>query len=133
MDAVQASTHGSCLCGAVHYRVSGPLRPIIACHCIQCRKSSGHYVAATACPTEALHIEGDTLQWFASSPQAERGFCGRCGSNLFWRRIGSSSTSIWAGSIDGPTGLHIAQQMFTRSKGDYYTLPDAPTLPDRGA
>ena len=133
MDAVQASTHGSCLCGAVHYRVSGPLRPIIACHCIQCRKSSGHYVAATACPTEALHIEGDTLQWFASSPQAERGFCGRCGSNLFWRRTGSSSTSIWAGSIDGPTGLHIAQQMFTRFKGDYYTLPDAPTLPDGGA
>jgi hypothetical protein len=133
MDAVQASTHGSCLCGAVHYRVSGPLRPIIACHCIQCRKSSGHYVAATACPTEALHMEGDTLQWFASSPQAERGFCGRCGSNLFWRRTGSSSTSIWAGSIDGPTGLHIAQQMFTRSKGDYYTLPDAPAVPDGGA
>ena len=133
MDAVQASTHGSCLCGAVHYRVSGPLRPIIACHCIQCRKSSGHYVAATACPTEALHIEGDTLQWFASSPQAERGFCGGCGSNLFWRRTGSGSTSIWAGSIDGPTGLHIAQQMFTRFKGDYYTLPDAPTLPDGGA
>ena len=133
MDAVQASTHGSCLCGAVHYRVSGPLRPIIACHCIQCRKSSGHYVAATACPTEALHMEGDTLQWFASSPQAERGFCGRCGSNLFWRRTGSSSTSIWAGSIDGPTGLHIAQQMFTHSKGDYYTLPDAPAVPDGGA
>jgi hypothetical protein len=130
MDAVQASTHGSCMCGAVHYRVSGPLRPIIACHCIQCRKSSGHYVAATACPSEALHIEGDTLRWFASSPQAERGFCGRCGSNLFWRRKDSSSTSIWAGSIDGPSGLHIAQQMFTSSKGDYYALPDAPAIPD---
>ena len=130
MDAVQASTHGSCMCGAVHYRVSGPLRPIIACHCIQCRKSSGHYVAATACPSEALHIEGDTLRWFASSPQAERGFCGRCGSNLFWRRKDSRSTSIWAGSIDGPTGLHIAQQMFTSSKGDYYALPDAPAIPD---
>ena len=130
MAGMDTTTHGSCMCGAVRYRVSGPLRPIIACHCIQCRKSSGHFVAATACPTEALHIDGDTLQWFASSSEAERGFCGSCGSNLFWRRKGANSTSIWAGSIDGPTGLHIAQQMFTGSKGDYYDLPDAPATPD---
>ncbi len=129
MAEVDNTTHGSCLCGAVRYRVIGPLRPIIACHCIQCRKSSGHYVAATACATEALHIEGDTLQWYASSKEAERAFCGRCGSNLFWRRHGESSTSIWAGSIDGPTGLHIAQQLFAASKGDYYDLPDAPVAP----
>ena len=130
METVKTSTHGSCLCGAVRYRVSGPLRPIIACHCIQCRKSSGHYVAATACPSKDLQIDGDTLQWFASSSEAERGFCSRCGSNLFWRRMGANSTSIWAGSIDGPTGLQIAQQMFTGSKGDYYDLPDAPQVSD---
>ena len=130
MEAVKTSTLGSCMCGALHYQVNGPLRPIIACHCIQCRKSSGHYVAATACPTEDLHIDGDTLQWYASSSEAERGFCRRCGSNLFWRQIGANSTSIWAGSIDGPTGLQIAQQMFANSKGDYYDLPDAPLVPE---
>jgi len=130
MEAMKTSTLGSCMCGALHYRVNGPLRPIIACHCIQCRKSSGHYVAATECPTEDLHIDGDTLQWYASSSEAERGFCRRCGSNLFWRRIGANSTSIWAGSIDGPSGLHIAQQMFANSKGDYYDLPDAPLVPE---
>ena len=130
METVKTSTRGSCMCGALHYRVNGPLRPIIACHCIQCRKSSGHYVAATACPTENLHIDGDTLQWYASSSEAERGFCRRCGSNLFWRQVGANSTSIWAGSIDGPSGLHIAQQMFASSKGDYYDLPDAPLVPE---
>jgi hypothetical protein len=87
-------------------------------------------VAATACPSKDLQIDGDTLQWFASSSEAERGFCSRCGSNLFWRRMGANSTSIWAGSIDGPTGLQIAQQMFTGSKGDYYDLPDAPQVSD---
>jgi hypothetical protein len=130
METVKTSTLGSCMCGALHYQVNGPLRPIIACHCIQCRKSSGHYVAATACPTEDLHIDGDTLQWYASSSEAERGFCRRCGSNLFWRQIGANSTFIWAGSIDGPTGLQIAQQMFANSKGDYYDLPDAPLVPE---
>ena len=40
---------GGCLCGGVRYTVTGPLRDIVACHCEQCRRSSGHFVAATAC------------------------------------------------------------------------------------
>ena len=120
------TTTGSCMCGAIHYAIVGLLRPIIACHCVQCRKSSGHFVAATACPTSALTIEGQTLQWFKSSETAERGFCGRCGSNLFWRRFGSDSTSVWAGSIDGPTGLKIERHIFSHAKGDYYEVPAGP-------
>ena len=120
------TTTGSCMCGAVRYTIVGPLRPIVACHCVQCRKSSGHFVAATACPTVALTIAGPTLQWFKSSETAERGFCGRCGSNLFWRRFGSDSTSVWAGSIDGPTGLKIERHIFSHAKGDYYELPALP-------
>ena len=120
------TTTGSCMCGSIHYAIVGPLRPIIACHCVQCRKSSGHFVAATACPTVALTIAGPTLQWFQSSETAERGFCGRCGSNLFWRRFGSDSTSVWAGSIDGPTGLKIERHIFSHAKGDYYELPALP-------
>lgn len=122
-------TLGGCLCGALRYRVSGPLRPIIACHCTQCRKSSGHYVAATACANTDLSVTGDSLRWYRSSVHAERGFCGVCGSNLFWRLLGSDQTSIWAGGIDGPTGLRIASQWHTESKGDYYELPDAPIVP----
>ncbi|WP_442475962.1 GFA family protein [Roseovarius litorisediminis] len=38
---------GSCQCGAVRYEVAGPLRQVVGCHCSQCRKTSGHYVAAT--------------------------------------------------------------------------------------
>ena len=39
---------GSCLCGAVRYIVRGELRHVVGCHCGQCRKTSGHYVAATS-------------------------------------------------------------------------------------
>ena len=45
---------GGCLCGGVRYAVTGPLRDIIACHCEQCRRSSGHFVAATACRREQI-------------------------------------------------------------------------------
>ena len=119
---------GSCLCGGVTYRVTGPLRDVVACHCRQCRRTSGHYVAATRCEAADIAVAGETLVWFASSDVAERGFCGRCGSNLFWRRFGGDKISIWAGSLDGDTGLRLVAQIHAEAKGDYYDLPDVPCI-----
>ncbi len=119
-------TNGGCLCGGVTYQVRGNLRNVCACHCTQCRKTSGHYVAATRCKTAELHISGTTLRWYKSSEQAERGFCHTCGSNLFWREFDSTSTAIFAGTINGPTGLIMDRQIHTESKGDYYDLPEVP-------
>jgi hypothetical protein len=120
------STKGSCLCGAIVYEVFGNLRDVVACHCNQCRKSSGHYVAATQARQEDVRITGDTLAWFRSSAKAERGFCSVCGSNLFWRMLEGERISIWAGSIDGPTGLRMRSQLYVESAGDYYDPPDIP-------
>lgn len=117
---------GSCLCGGVTYRLKGALRPIVACHCLQCRKTSGHYVAATQSASSDLEISGTALRWYRSSEVAERGFCGTCGSNLFWRRLNSDRTSIFAGGIDGPTGLTMDSQLYPETAGDYYDLPDVP-------
>ncbi len=38
---------GSCHCGAVEYQATGALRSVVGCHCTQCRKFTGHFVAAT--------------------------------------------------------------------------------------
>ena len=66
---------GSCECGDVTYTVTGPLRPTIACHCTQCRKTSGHYWAATQVPNTHLTInKNNGLKWFRSSEWARRGF-----------------------------------------------------------
>jgi len=119
---------GGCLCGGVRYQLKGPLRPVVACHCTQCRKASGHYVAATQCLRTDVEISGDTLRWFKSSETAERGFCSRCGGNLFWRRFESEYISVWAGTIDGDTGLRMESQLYPESKGDYYALPDLPVI-----
>ncbi len=113
---------GSCLCGAIRYSVDGPLRPVIACHCSQCRKSSGHHVAATSARREHVTILGDPT-WYASSETARRGFCPTCGSNLFWDGPGAN-LSIFAGTLDGPTGLAIAGHIFCADKGDYYEIPE---------
>ena len=117
------SLTGSCLCGGVRYRVDGPLRPVVACHCSQCRKTSGHYVAATQAAMQDLTITGDSLTWFRSSEVARRGFCRVCGGNLFWHRHDSPRVSIMAGTLDGPTGLRMDSQIHVETKGDYYDLP----------
>jgi hypothetical protein len=122
-DANQHS--GGCLCGGVRYAVNAPLRGVIACHCGQCRRTSGHYAAMSNAPTEHLAlVRSDTLDWYSSSPGVERGFCRTCGSNLFWRQVGSDTTSITAGTLDAPTGLAMEQHIYVADKSDYYTLDD---------
>ncbi len=113
---------GSCLCGAVRYTVSGPLRPVIACHCTQCRKTSGHHVAATSARRDTVEIVGNPT-WYQSSDTARRGFCGVCGSNLFWDGVGEN-LSIFAGTIDGATGLETRGHIYCADKGDYYEIPE---------
>lgn len=119
---------GGCLCGAVRYSHAGPLRPVVACHCEQCRRTSGHFVAATHGRREHLQLgRDDDLRWYESSPGVRRGFCGTCGSSLFWEREGSGGISIMAGTLDRPTGLRLVQHIYTAYAGDYYTID--PGLP----
>ncbi len=116
---------GGCLCGGVRYRISGPLRPIIYCHCGQCRRTSGHFVAATAAAEDALEIVADeSLAWFASSERAQRGFCRHCGSSLFWRPEDGSHISIMAGTLDNSDGLAPVEHIHVGDKGAYYELTD---------
>lgn len=113
---------GGCLCGAVTYKISGPLRPVIYCHCLQCRKTSGHFVAATSVAREHICIEGG-VTWFQSSKSARRGFCRTCGSNLFWDGKGVN-LSIFAGTLDDVDGLKAKGHIFVADKGAYYELTD---------
>lgn len=116
---------GSCLCGGVRFEVHGPLRPIIYCHCTMCRRSSGHFDAATACAREHLRLlSAQSLRWYQSSASARRGFCSTCGSQLFWEPADGGRISIWAGTLDTPTGLKPSKHIFVAEKGDYYEITD---------
>jgi hypothetical protein len=124
---------GSCLCGGVRFRISVPLRPVVACHCTQCRKTSGHHVAATRVDNSRLEMLGDeTLRWYRSSESAERGFCSRCGGNVFWRVVGSDGTSIMAGTLDAPTGIRLESHIYAADAGDYYSIDDGVPVYPKG-
>ncbi len=122
--AVESHT-GACLCGRVRFSVIGPLKPPDACHCVQCRKSSGHYFVSTDVPRSALAIEGgEHVTWFQSSDKARRGFCRHCGASLFWDPLHRDWTGIAMGAFDSPTGTHIEMHILVAEKGDYYEITD---------
>lgn len=56
----------------------------------------------------AITDQGKLLNWYKSSPEAERGFCSQCGTSLFFR------------STNWPGELHIARALVT---GEMDRLP----------
>ncbi len=126
---------GQCLCGAVRYVVDGPMRDVTACHCKQCQRSAGSYFMATSAKRADITIDNpeQTLTWFRdpSTNFAERGFCNRCGSSLFWQRDRADTLSITAGTLDAPNNLKLTQHIFVDYKGGYYSLTDGlPQYPE---
>jgi hypothetical protein len=125
MTQIDEAHTGGCLCGGVRYRIRGALCGVIACHCRQCRKTSGHHVAMTSVPSDNLSLtSSDTLSWYKSSETAERGFCRVCGGNLFWRAFGEDTISVTAGTLDTPTHLTLTEHIFVADKSDYYEIND---------
>ena len=131
MSVALPSRTGGCLCGAVRYEVRGPLRAVVMCHCGQCRRVTGHIMAATAVRLSDFRLLSQQgLNWYASSAEARRGFCQHCGSTLFWQGVGRDYLSIAAGSLDDSSGLTIACHIFTADKGSYNEIAgSAPQLP----
>ena len=115
--------HGSCLCGAITFAVTGPLPAPNACHCSQCRKQSGHVWASVDLDRSALTVTG-TTRWFAASDKVRRGFCPTCGSFLFWDPLKGDATAVAMGAFDDPTGVRLARHIFVADKGDYYDIAD---------
>lgn len=116
---------GSCQCGSIRFSLSERPTSPTACHCVQCRKQSGHYFASGNVPKAAVQIEGSNcLTWYPSSARVRRGFCSRCGSWLFWEPLQRDWTSVALGAIDGATGVRLERHIYVAEKGDYYDIGD---------
>ncbi|MEW5738493.1 MAG: GFA family protein [Myxococcota bacterium] len=116
---------GACACGAVRYEVTGEPTKVTFCHCSKCRRWHGHVGAYTAVKRDGFRlVEARALRWYQASPTVRRGFCGHCGSSLFWDEDGEAHISLCAGTLDSPTELQPKAHIFVRSRGDYYPLPD---------
>ena len=131
MDAVITGTEdrnfdGGCHCGAIRFRVKGPLRQILMCHCSDCLKLSGTSWGASAAMSDHLTYLGTARpRWYRSSSWAERGFCADCGAQMFYRRDGRDQISIAPGASDDSYMLVVAGQIFRHDHPSW-----GPVMPD---
>lgn len=103
------TANGSCLCGAVRFRIDGPFESFFLCHCSRCRKDTGSAHAANLFSTTA------TIAWLSGQERVstyrlpatrhERSFCADCGSAVPSAQMEGRLLVVPAGSLDTP--LHM--------------------------
>lgn len=76
---------GRCLCGAVAITLTGWSPAISVCHCGMCRRWGGGLMAGFVAPADAVTVAGPVAR-YPSSDFAERAFCPRCGSHVWFRK-----------------------------------------------
>lgn len=70
---------------------------------------------------QAVTFEGEeNVGRIRSSDWAERGFCTKCGSNLFYHIVEGSDYQVSAGLFDDQSKLRMSLQVFTDSKPSFY-------------
>jgi hypothetical protein len=117
-----------CQCGAVGFASREGSRWVAHCHCSKCRRAHGAaFVTWSGYAAAECRIDDaqQQLRWYESSPGAERGFCGRCGSMLFFR------SQRWPGELHVASALLEAgpdrapqAHVFHDSHVDWVTLAD---------
>ena len=115
---------GQCLCGSVKF--SGlPDNGIGVCHCGQCRRWGAGPFMEVDMSTGVRFETDEGLSWYRSSEIGERGFCRRCGSSLFWRRVGAGAAmSVSAHALQTDHGLELTQHIWVDDKPDWYDFAD---------
>ncbi len=127
---------GGCQCGAVRFRVEGPLGDASICHCRMCQKAFGNFYAPLVSVREA------SLVWtrgkpktFQSSNAAARGFCADCGTPLTYEAPDGIAIAI--GAFDHPQDIAPKIQWGVEAKLPYVDhipeLPKEVTLSDPDA
>jgi hypothetical protein len=121
----------ACLCGAVTVTLGADPGPVTACHCTQCRKTSGHVPLSLDDPGRRARIEGEVAT-FTSPGGAVRSFCPTCGTKIAFDGP-TGLLSLEMGLFDQLAGRAPDLHIFTAFKGDYYEIPDGvPAYPRAG-
>lgn len=124
---------GGCQCGAVRFHVEGALGDASVCHCRMCQKAGGNFYLPL------VSVRGAKVTWtrgaprkFQSSNFASRGFCGDCGTPLFYEAPDGMALTIAA--FDHPEEIAPTIQWGVEGKLPYVDhiaeLPGEETMGD---
>ena len=121
VERIEGTVEGKCLCGAVSITLKGAHREVDVCHCSMCQQWGGSMYAGIEC--DDFVLEGDeAISTYQSSDWAERAFCSKCGSNLWYKFKPTGARTFLVGLFDLPEGLPIKHQIFIDEKPDWFDI-----------
>ena len=113
---------GGCICGAVKIKALTMSTKASACHCDTCRKWGGGPLMAVECQQSVEFFGEEYISVFDSSEWAERGFCGKCGTHLFYRLKQNQHYHMPIGLFTQESELVFDHQIFIEQKPEYYSF-----------
>ncbi|MEY2831319.1 MAG: hypothetical protein RLZZ574_577 [Cyanobacteriota bacterium] len=113
---------GSCLCGAVSLSTTSIDHHVAACHCSMCRKWGGGALLGVESDGDVSFSGEENIGVYQSSEWAERGFCTKCGSHLFFRLKDNNHYYIPVGILDRDEDFVFDLQVFVEEKPQYYSF-----------
>lgn len=123
---------GGCHCGAIRYSMRRPVAHHALCHCADCRRSSGAPAVAWAMvPRDSVTVTAGEPIVYQSSQNAQRSFCGVCGTGLFYVNdtMLPGMIDIQSATLDDPGVLVLESQIQTAERiGWMKTIEDLPSF-----
>jgi len=111
---------GNCLCNSVQIEAQSVSHNVGVCHCRMCRKWTGGPLLAVEA-SGAVNFNGEgNIGRYQSSEWAERGFCKKCGTHLFYHLFENDQYIVPAGLFDSDDGFVLQHQIFIEEKPTYY-------------
>ena len=127
---------GGCLCRAVRFTIDAEPLGARMCWCRDCQRiASGSATVNVLFPEQAVHYEGEiaTLRLIADSGNTvERGFCPRCGAQMYSRTVEPVGLPIRvrAGTLDNPELMAPQAIIWAASAPGWAALdPNLPQYP----
>lgn len=126
---------GGCLCGAIAYRIAGPLVDAGYCHCRLCQRAAGSPAVAwlTVANGDFGYTRGTPALYY-SSADYQREFCASCGSPLAFRRRGDARTvDVTIATLADPAAVVPEYHIWRASRLHWFEVDDAlPRYDDGG-
>ena len=119
---------GQCFCSAVAFQVKAQSLLCGHCHCSICQRIHGSgFVTWVGCDEATVQItdKSDCLQWYQSSPPAERGRCSACGTHMFFRaEQWPGESHITRTSFQGEIDRQPSGHSFHQTHADWISVDD---------
>jgi hypothetical protein len=115
---------GHCLCGAVQLTARDNPQ-MDACHCSMCRRWGGGPFLTVHGGTDVQIAGSGHVRAYRSSDWAERGFCGTCGSHLYYKLLPTGEYVMPAGLFQDGPDFHFHEQIFIDEKPASYEFANA--------